>query len=118
MGAADLAGARDSAAAVAALLRPRQRLRRRRWRRRFPAATADPAGPAGTGRVHDSDTVWIPAAWLTTTRALRPLARHRSYSAVKSVAETAGCCRGRDFITAQAPSPLATSAHVGAAGEL
>jgi hypothetical protein len=31
--------------------------------------------------VHVSDRAWRPAAWLKATRALRPLAKHRSYSA-------------------------------------
>jgi hypothetical protein len=101
-----------SGAAVAAP----PRLRRRRWRRRrFPAAAAD---PAGTGKVHVSDRAWRPAAWLKTTRALRPLAKHRSYSARNSAAVTAGCCCGRAVFTALAPSPLATLAHVVARGEL
>jgi hypothetical protein len=80
----DVARAGTSGAAVAALLGPRPHLRRRRWRLRcFPAAAAD---PAGVGKVHDSDRVWRPAAWLKRTRAFKPLARHRSYSAVKSAA--------------------------------
>jgi hypothetical protein len=112
----DVAGTGTSGAAVAALLCPRPRLRRWRWRQRRLLAAA--VEPAGTGKVHDSDKVWQPAAWLKMTRAFRPLARHRSYSAVKSAAETAGCCSGRMFFTAHAPSPLATLAHVGAPGEL
>jgi hypothetical protein len=76
------------------------------------------ADPAGTGKMHDRDRVWRPAAWLKATRAFRVLAKHRSYSAVNSAAVTAGCCSGRVFFTALAPSPLATLAHVVARGEL
>jgi hypothetical protein len=101
-----------SGAAVAAL----PRLRRRQWRRRrFPAAAAD---PAGTGKMHDRDRVWRPAAWLKATRALRPLAKHRSYSAINSADVTAGCCSGRALFTALASSPLAMLAHMVARGEL
>jgi hypothetical protein len=101
-----------SGAAVAAL----PRLRRCRWqRRRFPAAAAD---PAGTGKMHVRDRVWRPAAWLKATRALRPLAKHRSYSSINSAAVTAGCCCGRAIFTTLAPSPLATLAHVVTRGEL
>jgi hypothetical protein len=73
---------------------------------------------AGTGKVHDSDSIWRPAAWLKTMRTFRPLAEHRSYSAVKSAAVTAGCCSGRVFSTTHDPSPLSTLAHVGARGRL
>jgi hypothetical protein len=68
--------------------------------------------------MHDRDRVWCPAAWLKATRAFRPLAKHRSYSAVNSAAVTAGCCSGHVFFTVLAPSPLATLAHVVARGEL
>jgi hypothetical protein len=92
------------------------RLQRRQWRRRrFPAMAVD---SAGAGKVHDSDSVWRPGAWLKTTRAFRPLAEHRSYSAVKSAAVTAGCCSGRVFSTTHDPSPLTTLAHVGVRGGL
>ncbi len=94
-------------AAVVAL----PRLRRQRWRLRcFPAAAVD---SAGTGKVHNSDNVWRPAAWLKTTRAFRPLTEHRSYSAVKSAAVMAGCCSGRVFSTTHDPSPLSTLAPRG-----
>jgi hypothetical protein len=108
----DVTRAGASGAVVAAL----PRFRQRRWRRRrFPAAAAD---PAGTGKMHDRDRVWHPAAWLKATRALRPLAKHRSYSAVNSAAVTVGCCSGGVLFTALAPSPLALLAHVVAHGEL
>jgi hypothetical protein len=68
--------------------------------------------------MHESERVWRPAAWLNATRALRPLAKHRSYSAINSAAVTAGCCCGRAIFTALAPLPLATLAHVVAHGEL
>jgi hypothetical protein len=68
--------------------------------------------------VHDRDIVWRPAAWLEATWAFRPLAKHRSYSAINLAAVTAGCCSGLVFFTALAPSPLATLAHVVARGEL
>ncbi len=74
----DVARSGTPGAAVAAL----PHLRRRRWRRRrFPAAVVN---SAGTGKVHDIDSVWRPAAWLKTTRAFKPLAEHGSYSAVKN----------------------------------
>jgi hypothetical protein len=60
---------------------------------------------------------WCPAAWLKIRRAFRPLARHRSNSAVKSAAMTAGCCSGQDCFTARTLSPRATLAHVGESGE-
>ncbi len=43
--------------------------------------------------------ICVPAAWLKTTRAFKPLARHRSYNAEKSAMETAGC------VVEQAGSP-------------
>ncbi len=42
------------------------------------------------GRLQETVAIWIPATWLKTTRALRPLAKQRSYSAVKSAVVTAG----------------------------
>jgi hypothetical protein len=55
----------------------------------------------------------VPAAWLNTTCAFRPLARHRSYNAEKSAVEIAGC----DVKQAGSSMlPLSTLAHV-AVGE-
>ncbi len=71
-------------------------------------AAADDAG-----RLHVTVMICVPAAWLKTTRAFKPLARHRSYNAEKSAMETADC------VVEQAGSsmlPLATLAHV-AVGE-
>ncbi len=70
----------------------------------------------GTGKPQETDNIWRPAAWLKTTRAFKPLAKHRSYSAVNSAAMTAGC-GGRVCSTARAPSRT-TLPHVGARGEL
>jgi hypothetical protein len=72
---------------------------------------------AGTGKLQETDNIWRPAAWLKTTRAFKPLAKHRSYSAINSAAMTAGC-GGRVCSTARAPSPRTTLAHVGVRGEL
>ncbi len=66
---------------VAALPR---RQRRRRRRRRF---TAVAALMTFVGRLQETVTIWRPAAWPNTTRALRPLAKQRSYSAEKSAVE-------------------------------
>ncbi len=82
------------------------------------AARSGSGGDLGAGKVHVNDSVWRPAAWLKTKRAFRPLAEHLSYSAEKSAAVTAGCCRGRGFSTAHVPSPLTMLAHVGARGGL
>ncbi len=65
------------------------------------------------GRLHVTVMICVLAAWLKTTRAFKPLARHRSYNAEKSAMETAGC------VVEQAGSPtlpLTTLAHV-AVGE-
>ncbi len=67
-------------------------------------AAADDAG-----RLHVTVMVCIPAAWLKTTRAFKPLAMHRSYKAEKSAMETVGC------VVEQAGSsmlPLATLPYV------
>ncbi len=77
---------------------------RPRRRRRIPAATEV---SAGAGKLQDTDSTWRPAAWLKTTRAFKPLARHRSYSAKNSVAMPAGCS-GRVCSSARAPSPRTT----------
>ncbi len=53
------------------------------------------------------------AAWLNTTRAFKPLARHCSYSAEKSAEETAGCGLEQ---AGSSTLPLTTLAHV-AVGE-
>jgi hypothetical protein len=71
-------------------------------------ATANDAG-----RLHVTVMNCVPAEWLNTKRAFRPLARHRSYSAEKSAVETAGC----DLEQAGSSTlPLTTLAHV-AVGE-
>jgi hypothetical protein len=84
---------------------------RRRQRRRLTtvASVADVVG-----RLHVMVTVCIPAAWLKTTRAFRPLARHCSYSAENSAVETAGCGLKR---AGSSSLPLTTLAHV-AVGEI
>jgi hypothetical protein len=108
----DVTRSRNPGAAVAAL----PCLRRRRWRRRrFPAAAVN---SAGAGKVHDIDSVWRPSTWLKTSGAFRPLAKHLSYSAVKSAAVTAGCCCRHVFSSTDDPSPLTTLAHVGVRGGL
>jgi hypothetical protein len=66
------------------------------------------------GRLHVTVTTCIPAAWLKSTRAFRPLARQRSYSAEKSAVETAGCGLKQAGSTSL---PLTTLAHV-AVGEI
>ncbi len=91
------------------------RLWRRRWRRRcFPAAAWF---TPGTGTLQVTVRTWCPAAWLKIRRAFSPLAWHRSNSAVKSAAMTAGWGSGQGCFTARTPSPLATLAHVGEPGE-
>ncbi len=66
--------------------RLRCRWRRRRRRRLTPlAAVANDAG-----RLHVTVMTCVPAAWLKTTRAFKPLARHCSYNAEKSAMEIAG----------------------------
>jgi hypothetical protein len=67
------------------------------------------------GRLQETVAIWIPATWLKTTRALRPLAKQRSYSAEKSAVETAGVGQTGPSTLAHAP-PLTTLAHV-AVGE-
>jgi hypothetical protein len=84
-------------------------------RRRLPV---EAEVSAGAGKVNKTVNIWCPAVWLNTTRAFKPLARHRSYSAVKSAAMTAGCCDRHEVFTAHAPSPLTMLAHVGAHGKL
>jgi hypothetical protein len=61
------------------------------------------------GRLHVTVMTCIPAAWLNTTRAFKPLARQRSYSAVKSAVETAGCSLKQ---AGSSTLPLTTLAHV------
>jgi hypothetical protein len=104
--------ARAAGAAVAAL----PRLQWRRWRRRRLPAAAEVS--AGTGKLQETVNVWRPAAWLNTTRAFKPQAKHLSYSAVNSAAMKAGCCAGLEDFGAHAPSPRTMLAHVGARGEL
>jgi hypothetical protein len=90
---------------VAAGLRRR---RQRRRRRRLAPVVANDAG-----RLHVTVMTCVPAAWLKTTRAFRPLARHRSCNAEKSAMEIAGC----DMEQAGSSTlPLTTLAHV-AVGE-
>ncbi len=94
--------------AVVAARTRRQRRRRRRWRLTTVASVADVVG-----RLHVTVTICIPAAWLKTMHALRPLARHRSYSAKNSAVETTGC----GLKQAGSPSlPLTTLAHVAVGG--
>ncbi len=66
------------------------------------------------GRLHVMVTTWRPAAWLNTMQAFRPLARQCSYSAEKSVVETAGCGVGQTgpSMLAHTP-PLTMLAQVG-----
>ncbi len=87
----DVARAGTSGASVAALPRPRQR----RWHLPNAAEVS-----AGTGKVHETVKIRCLAAWLNTMRAFKLLARHQSYSAVKSEAMTAGCCDGHEVFTA------------------
>jgi hypothetical protein len=71
-------------------------------------AAADDAG-----RLHVTVMICVPAEWLKTTHAFKPLARHRAYNAEKLAMETADC------VVEQAGSsmlPLATLAHM-AVGE-
>jgi hypothetical protein len=88
----------------------RPRLRWQRWRRRRLPVAAEVS--AGAEKLHETVKVCRPSAWLNTTRAFKPLARHRSYSAVKSAAMTAGCCEGREEFNARAFS----SNHAGPRG--
>ncbi len=92
--------------AVAAA-RPRRRRRRRR------CLTTVAAVAEGVGRLHVTVMTCKPAAWLNTTRAFKPLARQRSYSAVKSALETVGCSLEQ---AGTSMLPRTTLAHV-AVGE-
>ncbi len=65
------------------------------------------------GRLHVMVITCIPAAWLNTTHAFKPLAKHRSYSAEKSAVETAGCGLKQAGSSTQ---PLTMLAHM-AVGE-
>ncbi len=67
------------------------------------------------GRLQETVAIWIPATWLKTTRALRPLAKQHSYSTEKSALETAGVGQTGPSTLVHAP-PLTTLAHV-AVGE-
>jgi hypothetical protein len=86
-------------------------LPRRRWRQFTAVASLITV----VGRLHETVAIWRPVTWLNTTRAFRPLARQRSYSAVKSAVETAGVGQIGPSMLAPAP-PLTTLAHV-AVGE-
>jgi hypothetical protein len=82
-----------------------------RRRRRCLAPVVAAANDAG--RLHVTVMTCVPAVWLNTTSALRPLTRHRSYNAEKSAMEIAGC----DVEQAGSSTlPLTTLAHV-AVGE-
>jgi hypothetical protein len=67
------------------------------------------------GRLQETVAIWVPATWLKITRAFRPLAKQRSYSAEKSAVETVGVGQAGPSTLAHAP-PLTTLAHV-AVGE-
>jgi hypothetical protein len=74
---------------------------------------------AGAGRWQVTVRVCHPATLLKATRAFNLLAKQCSYSAVKSAADTAGCCLGQVVSPACDPRvPLAKSAHVGEPGEV
>jgi hypothetical protein len=108
-GAATSGGAPSVLTPTVVATRPRCR-RQQRWRRRLTPVVA---AANVVGRLHVTVMTCVPAAWLNTTRAFRPLARHRSYSAEKSAVETAGC----DLKQAGSSTlPLTTLAHV-AVGE-
>jgi hypothetical protein len=70
---------------------------------------------AVVGRLQETVAIWRPVTWLNTTRAFRPLARQRSYSAVKSAIVTAGVGPVGPSTLARAP-PLTTLSHM-AVGE-
>ncbi len=92
---------------------PRRR-QGRRQRQRFPAVASV---VVAVGRLLETVTTRRPAVWLNTTRAFRPFARQRSYSAEKSVVETAGCGVGQAGpSTLVHTPPLTTLVHV-AVGE-
>ncbi len=61
--------------------------RLRRLRRGLPAVAAV---MVEAGRMHVTEMVCRPAAWLTATRAMRPLSIQRSYNNKKSAAEMDG----------------------------
>jgi hypothetical protein len=67
----------------------------------------------GVDMLHVTVMICKPAAWLNTTRAFKPLARQRSYNAVKSALETVGCSLEQ---AGSSMLPLTTLAHV-AVGE-
>ncbi len=101
-------------AAVAAGSRHLQQLRRRWWRLPAVAVVVVMAG-----MVHITMMVCRPAAWLTATRALRPLSIHCSYCAKKSVTEANDGGLGLAGSPTQvATPPLTTLAHLGEATEV
>jgi hypothetical protein len=67
------------------------------------------------GRLQETVAVWSPATWLKITRALKPLAKQRSYSDWKSAVDIAGVGQAGPSTLAHAP-PLTTFAHL-AVGE-
>jgi hypothetical protein len=89
------------------------RPRRRRRQRRRRHLTTVAAVAEGVGRLHVTVMTCNPAAWLNTTCAFKPLARQRSYSAVKSALETVGCSLEQ---AGSSMLPLTTLAHM-AVGE-
>jgi hypothetical protein len=77
-------------------------------------------GVVEAGRMHVNVMVCEPAAWLTATRALRPLSMQRPYSAKKSATEADG---GVVLGLAGSPTqvavpPLTMLAHMGEAREV
>ncbi len=91
--------------------------RRQRWwlrRQRFPAVVV---GEVAVGRLQETVNTCRPEAWQNVRRALKPLAKQRSYSPEKSAVETAGCGVGQaGSSTLAQTSPLTMLAHV-AVGE-
>jgi hypothetical protein len=90
---------------------------RRRWRQQQRLKAVAAAVMVDVGRLQDMLMTCTPAAWLNTTRALNPLARQRSYSAEKSVVETAGSGLERGGSPTLALAPPLTTVALLAVGE-
>jgi hypothetical protein len=112
-GTTAVAGDRSEFAPTVLAVRPHHQW----WRRRQRRFSAVAAVVVALGRLQEMVTTWRPAAWLNTTRALRPLAIQRSYSTEKSAVETAGCGVGQTGPSTLAHTPpLTTLTHI-AVGE-
>jgi hypothetical protein len=81
------------------------------------AALVTDDGRLQDGRLQETVAIWRPATWLKITRAFKPLAKQRSYSAEKSAVETAGVGQTGPSTLAHAP-PLTTLAHLGETREV